>query len=768
MVEKEKRTGTIIEDLKRIEYPAVLERITSYSQLEGGKAKIASLLPSTDKKEIEKRFDLIEEIESSGIEIDFENLKPLEGIWTKLKGGEILEPAELQKLANALKEFSRLKKILNKANCPLIKSLVAGTQDFLPLIEKIESSVDEGGIKDEASPELKKIREEIRSLREYLLEKLKEIARKKTSYFQEIQIYFRNQRYVLPLKREYESKYKGIVVDYSDTQNTAFVEPFETVKLNNQLKYQKTEEKEEEKRIIKKLNKEVKSFYQDLKKIITIIIELDFLNALRRFKETIRGIRPEITEGDELSIIEGKHPLLMEKREVVPLSLTLPPTTYTLLISGPNAGGKTVALKTTGLLSSMALSGIPIPAAPGTRIPLFSQIFVDLGDEQSIEKDISTFTGHLLNIKRIIEMSTNDSLILLDEVGTSTSPNEGAALGMAVLEELKKKGSKTIATSHLEPLKIFIEQTEGMVNGNMGWNDGPTYKLNIGMPGTSNALKVAQSLGFSPSILEKAKSYADEKIMYIEELIQELTKQKNELKEELKRLENIKLELKDKEGKYKRLIQTLQSNLNDIKRRYKEKMYKELKATRKEIEQIVKRIKESHASKESVVKAKQYFEEKLSKIEKALQKEPPNKHEFKVGERVLIQKWGKEGIVESLSAKGNVMVNFGNKRIELTKEELQSLPSKEKEKVRPFSDYYFNPVLDIRGHFIDEAELKVINFIEEASSLGVEKVWIIHGKGKGLLRNMVRELAEKDTKIKNITAGEPKEGGDGVSVIWLC
>ncbi len=748
----------MLKDLQRIEYHEVLSAIAKYSITEGARRKLLSLAPLSSKKEIERRQKLILDIKKrkeSSVSKLYNLYKVIE---KKIENG-FLFPEELLSFSKGFEEFERFKQKMVKFKDE-ISEIAESIDDTRPIKNLIDNVIDENAlIRDEASFKLKEIRKEIHNVRREIQSILKKEIKKNPFIFWDENLYFKDGRYVLALKREYESSYKGVIIDYSETGHTAFVEPFEAVELNNRLKHFLDWEKKEEMRILKDLNKKLDKSVDIFLKIKNFIEQIDFLNAVKEFSGKIKATIPIIS--DKFYIKEGRHPvLLMYKKEVVPFDLEMKKNV--LLVSGPNAGGKTVLLKSIGLITAMALSGLPVPVAEGTEIPLFENIFVDLGDEQSIDENLSTFTAHLLNIKRIIESANSRTLVLLDEIGTSTSPNEGTALGAAILEVLSQKGATVIATTHLGGLKIFVESRNDMLNAGMGWDKGPTYKLLIGLPGTSNAIEVSERIGLDRDVVEKARKYADEKFVEVEKVLRKLTEAKDQVEKEAKELSSLKIKYETTIKKYTELIDKLKKRIKEIERTYAEKKRKELIEKRKEIENLIKEIKETQASRESILKVKKFFEQSLKRIEPQV-KEDIGK--FKEGDNVLVKKWKLKGVIVG-KENGGYLVNIEGKKILLTGEELEKI--EERKRVEVKAEYCFNPVLNIRGMSVEDAKLKLIEFIDEAWSVGVEKIWVLHGKGKGILRRMVKEVAQNDPRIREVRLGEIHEGGAGVTVLSLC
>ncbi len=757
---KNEKRRAMKKDLERIEYHILLSNIASHTFTEGARERVLSLAPLKDKKEIEKRQKFLKEWENRK-SIPLTELSPFYEVLKKKTSEGFLSGKELLRFSEGVKSFEKIKERITRFKDG-ITEIAEKIKETHPIREEIDRVIDkDGAVKTEASEKLKKIREGMYGLRKSILSILRKEYEKNPEYFWDENMYFREGRYLLSLKREYEPVFKGVVIDYSETGRAVFVEPFEVVEYNNRLKNLLEEEKKEEKRIIKELNEKLDKERELFLAIRNFIEEMDFLRAVSLFSERINAKIPRIS--DKIFIRNGRHPLLCLHKDVVPFTLHMNDKKV-LLISGPNAGGKTVLLKSVGLITAMGLSGLPVPADETTELPLFETLFVDLGDEQSIDEDLSTFTAHLLNIKRITEKATDKSLVLLDELGTSTSPNEGAALGSAILSFLSQKNATVIATTHLESLKIFVESRKDMLNGGMGWKKGPTYKLFLGFPGTSNAIEVSEGIGLNKRIIEDAKKLADKGVRKIEELMRKLIKEKEKViqeKEELQKLKSKYMELKER---YECIVERLKKRIKGIEKNYTQKKRNEILEKRKEMENLIKEIRESQASKESIRKAKKFFE-KVVKETKVFHENKNLKNLFKEGDIVFVKRWNKKGIIVERGKEG-YLVNIDGKKLSLSEDELS--PSGEDSKITVCADYTFRPVLNIRGMSAEDARLRVIEFIEEAWSLGISRIWILHGKGKGILKRMVFEIAKSDSRIKDVRVGEPNEGGEGTTVISLC
>jgi DNA mismatch repair protein MutS2 len=558
---------------------------------------------------------------------------------------------------------------------------------------------------------------------------------------------------------------------------TVFLEPFETVAANNRLRRIRDEEREEVERVLRALADAVRENLADIRASLDVVAELDFIFARAEWARLFKAAEVS-PAGEVIELLAARHPLLALKREVVPLDLKLDPSVRVLLISGPNAGGKTVVLKTVGLAALFSSSGLHVPASRDTRIPFFRKVFIDIGDEQSIDDDLSSFTAHLANLRKILAQADEESLILLDELGASTSPEEGGALGMAVLSALARKGATVIATSHLESLKYFVEENSSMQNAGMEFTDHPTYRLIVGIPGTSNALEVADEVGFPSQVIDEARGFLRPELLESSSLIAKLSREHRKAEELREGLEANLKETAQAKARYEREG----AELAERRKRFDAEMLAEremlLSEARREIENLVREIKETQASRSSILKAKEFVDSQSSRIAAgqgvfAKSRISPGLEE---GLRVNSRQLKREGVIAEINERsGEALVEFGTLKMARPLSDLSSVEGGSKNSLTEVSssagtqsDAEFNPRLHLRGMHADEAYDRLLTHISEALALGVEEVAIVHGKGTGVLRGMVMEFARRDKRVSSFRVGEPFEGGDGVTVLKLA
>lgn len=513
------------------------------------------------------------------------------------------------------------------------------------VIEEINSKIDENKeIKDDASPVLYKIRMQKRVVHNQIIEILKGILEANPNLFTEFNIVERNGRYVLPVKANLRNYLPGILHAYSNSKESVFIEPMEIVTFGAELVELEKEEQDEIINILKKLTKLVGATIEEIEMDIDYAASLDLLFAKVCYAEKFNCTMPIF--GDHFDIKNGYHPLLKYmKQKVVPLNMCLPPEKRVLLISGPNAGGKTVVLKTVGLLSLMAKCGLFIPADEGTTIPFFEEIYADIGDEQSLESDLSTFAGHITQIRNALESKNGNNLVLLDELMNQTSVEEGSALAASIMEEFSKRGDTVLATTHNESLKIFVSKREEMLNAGMEFTDRPTYRLILGIPQPSNAIKLAQQMGLNNGVIERAKSYLDTEKASLNELFESLSREMKLAQEKSERLDNL---IKEYETKLADLQSKKKRELEELKKRYQNEMFR----AKRRIDEFIKKLKREGLKPDVIQEAKEFFEEELKE-------EPKEPYYPKIGEMVRIRGSNKTGQVVAVH-QGEYKISFGN------------------------------------------------------------------------------------------------------------
>ena len=773
------------EVLEKLEYKKVIQQIERYCSTENGKSAVQNLLPGNSERDIIKSNLQVNEAKEILIKNDFppiEYLPDLNEILSrsKIEGTvlsakqilDILKLAEVsRKLLLFLKHRDGAQTYLNEYNEKLFVDKV-----FEHHISKIFA--ENGEIRDDASVKLKEIRIEIRekeaALRKQVQKLLKQLS---DSYLvQEEYITQRDGRIVLPVKAEHKRHVRGFVHSESSTGQTVYIEPEETLELNNEILSLSFAEKREIEKILKGLTERIGQLSNELKNSLAAIVEVDSIFARAKYSIEIIGSHPEFDQTKPFSMIDARHPLLIKRighLSTVPMNLKMD-NVNVVLITGPNAGGKTVTLKTTGLLVCLSLAGIPIPASPDSNFHFFKNVLVDIGDAQSIEDDLSTFSSHLKNIKQIIEKADKDTLVLLDEIGTGTDPAEGAAIATGMLMALRDKGAKVLATTHHGSLKVIADQSEKFQNASMEFDTNelkPTYRFNQGTPGSSYAFEVANRIGFDEKFIELSKQFLDTDKTKIEDFLVSLEKKSKDLKEQLNNLERENARLKGLTNLYQEKINKLENQKKEILAETKVKAETYLSEINKKIENAVKNIRESQASKEVIKEEKKIIEE--IKKESAIvfkKKIRVEKIDLQIGDYASIKETTSVGVISGLDKeKDKAVLSVGSLKIKTKYSNLISANKSETEttyhKKFNIDQNEISYRLDIRGKRAEEAEFEIIKFLDNANMNGTDRVEILHGKGTGALKQLVQGILRNNHSVKNYYFANIEYGGDGITIV---
>jgi DNA mismatch repair protein MutS2 len=715
--------------------------------------------------------------------------------------GKVLDPKSLLEIQRTLNAAHKLKSHLVNlsSELPLLSGLARDIAALDQLVRDIDGCLSPtGDLLDTASPKLASVRHRMRETRHELLAHLQAIVTspRGRKIVQEPIVTEREGRYVIPVKAEFRRQIKGIIHDVSNTEATVFVEPWTTTDTQNELRQLAAEEKDEIERILRTLSGEVGAFENEISRNIELIAEIDLALAKARYAREARATEPTIvaatrsvkTEGNEpggvLKLVEARHPLL--KKKAVPLSIEIGRDFSVLVITGPNTGGKTVALKTIGLLAQMAQAGLPIPAQAESRIPVFDGVYADIGDEQSIEQTLSTFSWHIGNIVHIINNATSQSLVLLDELGTNTDPGEGSALGRAILLHFLSRGTMTVVTTHYTELKALAHATEGMQNAALDVDlvtMAPTYHLTVGIPGGSNALTTASRLGLPAEIVTQARNMLSRGAQEIEALLAHLvTEQKNaeslrhSLEKELKKAEQNGADLKDR-------LRRLEEERQRLVRQTRDQIVHEAAELQMKIREAAAELRKEK-SRERIEQAKKALAEAQEQLNARVWQAAPEVEiseteteagPIAVGDTVWLREPGVPATVLSLLEERRLVeVQAGKVKMTLRLDSVEkripttgvmktrgALIRKEMRKTRASLE------LDLRGKRAEEVEPLLDGYLNDASLSGLSRVRIIHGIGTGTVRQIVREVLASHPLVTSFQAGEQGEGGDGVTIVSM-
>jgi DNA mismatch repair protein MutS2 len=772
--------------LEKLEFNKILQYISAYCITEKGKGIIQTLTPSFNQVEFVTEGNLVteaKEILIKDIQPPLIYLTDLETYLSKSKiEGAILESKKILEILSLIIS-SRNFVLYLKSNSEIAPGLLKLTNDLFVdkvLEHHIQKVISENGeIKEKASPRLSDIRKEIREKQEELIRLVNRITKslKEKELVREDYITLRDGRVVVPVKAEHKRHIRGFIHSESATGQTVYIEPEETLEMNNDIVSLSFEEKREIERILKELTSKIGSVAEELKTTHETIGYLDSIFAKAKYSVEIIGSFPTVDKNKPIVIRDARHPILVKKigrNKTVPLNIENNGWNI-IVITGPNAGGKTVVLKTIGLLSLMLQCGIHIPASPDSNFHKFNNILVDIGDEQSIEDDLSTFSSHLSNIKTILLSADSDSLVLLDEIGTGTDPSEGSALAVAVLLTLYKKNALVFASTHHGSLKLIAHDQSGFENAAMEFdsqNLKPTYLFKQGVPGSSYAFEIAKRIGLDDNFLDLAKEHLDSDKHKLEEFLVDIETKSNLVEEKLKKVEIENTRLSGLSNLYKQNLEKLEKDKKQILAKAKEEAGEYIKNINSKFEKIVKELKESKADKE-IIKSSQKIIKEIKERNKVIVPEMPeaSNESFNEGDYVSLKETNTSGKILEIfyeSKKANVLVGKVKMLVPL-QNLVHSKEESDEKKNREYS--YINSEakirLDIRGERPEEAELEVNRFVDNAYSAGLQRIEILHGKGTGALKRAVKEILSKHSSVKTFYFAPIEIGGDGITIAEL-
>lgn len=777
--------------VKTLEFDKILKILASYCQIEAAHSRIFEISPSVSAEEIKKKQKETSEAKLLLLTKSSPSLSGTRDITSHIaraEKGSCLNMKELLEIGSLLKVCNSLKVYLNTISKEsTLFSYLSHIHDNKFLEERITRCiVSEDIMADNASDTLYEIRRKIKNASSKVKDVLNKYISGDSKYLQENIVTTRNGRYVIPVKAEYKNEIKGLIHDASASGATVFIEPMGVVEANNELRTLEAQEKVEIERILYELTTECTRFSSDLLQSFDAIISLSIIFAKAEFSLAYDCCEPIINNDKYLRLNEARHPLL-DKNKVVPTNIYLGKSFTTLVITGPNTGGKTVTLKTIGLLSIMAQSGLHIPAKDGTTVPVFDGILADIGDEQSIEQSLSTFSAHMVNIVDILTRYSANSLVLFDELGAGTDPIEGAALAQTILETITDRGALCAATTHYAELKAYALDAKNVTNASCEFDIKtlkPTYRLMIGMPGRSNAFAIARKLGLSEGIINKASSKINKETRSFEGLIGKLEADRIEMetqKEHAKKLKEKAQAMFDVSEK-----QRLEFNkrIEEEGERAEAKANELLERARESADlvfaqlQEIQRKKDAENFKELLAKSQDEVRKALgiaelnNKIGEKIEAEYKPPRDFIKGDNVVIASLGKEGIIDKIDGQ-KVTVLIGSARFNTKLKELRLITDKKdggKKKSgsrTPRKMMEAKSEVDVRGFIGDDAIFVVDKFLDDAVLSGLINVRIIHGKGTGALRKALWDYFKRDKRIAEFRMGTFGEGDSGVTVVTL-
>ncbi|WP_394174449.1 endonuclease MutS2 [Guptibacillus hwajinpoensis] len=775
--------------LRLLEYDKVKERLGKHVSSSLGKQRVEQLVPMFSLQDVKHQLDGTEEGRKV---IRLRGQAPLGGIRDirqsvkRAEIGGMLNPSELLDISSTIYGGRRFKTFLENmvedgVELPLLHDLVSQIMHETELEQEINACIDQDGdLLDSASDALRRLRTQLRSFESRVREKLESLIRSSSTrkMLSDALITIRNERYVIPVKQEYRGSFGGMVHDQSSSGATLFIEPQSVVSINNQLKEVKVKEKLEIERILTELTGRVAESSETLRHNVDTLADIDFIFARALYANELKATHPSMNDEGELEIRNGRHPLLPQD-EVVPSSLYLGRDYSSLVITGPNTGGKTVTLKTAGLLTLMAQSGLHIPADEGSTMSVFQQIFADIGDEQSIEQSLSTFSSHMTNIVSILENIDHNSLVLFDELGAGTDPQEGAALAISILDYVYNRGSRVIATTHYSELKAYAYNREGVMNASVEFDVEtlrPTYRLLIGVPGRSNAFEISRRLGLMDDIIDDARSQISSESNKVDRMISSL----EDSQKQAERDREVATDLRKEAESLKKDLETqLEKFEKQRERMFEEAEQKAAEEVEKAQEQAKRIIHDLRTFQKGAVKEHQLIDaqKQLEDAKPELRSEKPTQKKAKVrsyqpGDEVKVISFNQKGHIVEQVGKNEYQVQLGIMKMNVKSNDLEAIKSKPAVERKPFvtvrgSDSRVKTELDLRGKRYEDAQMEVERYIDDALLAGYSQVSIIHGKGTGALRKGVHEWLKRHSRVKNLRMGGMNEGGGGVTVVEL-
>ncbi|MCH1627323.1 endonuclease MutS2 [Ferdinandcohnia quinoae] len=779
--------------LKVLEFDKVKEQLIKHVSSSLGREKVEAMLPSINVEDV----IFLQEQTDEGVKVlRLKGNVPLGGL-TDIRSavkrasiGGALNAMELLDIAGTIYSGRQMKKFIeamidDDIEIPILAELSTSITPLFELEREIKNCIDDHGVvMDGASDKLRSIRQQLRSSESRIREKLEHIIRSSSAQktLSDAIVTIRNDRYVIPVKQEYRATYGGIVHDQSSSGATLFIEPQSVVDLNNVLQEARVKEKLEIDRILAELSAKVAIDADVLKQNVETLAEYDFIFTKAGYSQKIKGSKPKINGDGYVNIKRGRHPLI-DPTEVVPNDIEIGKDYTSIVITGPNTGGKTVTLKTIGLFTLMAQAGLQIPAHDGSEMAVFTNVYADIGDEQSIEQSLSTFSSHMVNIVDILHNVDENSLALFDELGAGTDPQEGAALAISILDEVYHRGARVIATTHYPELKAYGYNREGVINASVEFDIetlSPTYKLLIGVPGRSNAFDISKRLGLADNVINSAKSHISAESNTVENMIASLEKSKKDADDELTEAEEIR---KDAENLHKELQQQiieLNEQRDKLIEKAEQKAAETIKKATSEAEEIIRELRKMQANQHASIKehelidARKRLEDAVPKLTIKSKSQPTRQAKKKLvpGDEVKVISFDQKGhLVEKL---GNEewQVQIGIMKMKVKESDLEYISRPKQVETRPLAtvrgkDFHVSLELDLRGERYENALARVEKYIDDALLAGYPRVSIIHGKGTGALRQGVKEYLKNHRSVKSSRFGEAGEGGTGVTVVEL-
>ena len=771
-----------------LEFYKIVNELIDLSRLEKTKEKFLDIDIIKEKSVLDKELMLMMEMIDFYKYDDGLELAGLADITRMMNSidiiGSYLSAEDLAVLKKNLTIFriskSRAKNVRDKYKA--IWNLFSDVEEVKDIENFISEAInDEGVLKDDASIGLRDVRRQKQNINANIKEKFDELISNKNTQnaIQERIVTQRNDRYVIAVKTDFKGLVKGIEHDRSATGSTVYIEPLNVVSLNNKLREYEAREREEIRKILLRITEIIKTKKEEILEIKEILERLDFIDAKTTYSVNKKCIVPKIINKEYLKLVEARHPLI-DENIVVPINFELGNPENIMLITGPNTGGKTVTLKVAGLLTIMALSGIPIPANEKTEIGYFHNVLADIGDEQSLEQNLSSFSGHVSKIKDIIENANSKSLVLMDELGSGTDPMEGAAFAMAIIDYLNKKHVTSIITTHYSEVKAYAFNTTGIKSASMEFNVetlSPTYRLLEGIPGESNALIIARKYGISKEIIENAKSYISEDNQRVEEMLKSIKEKNDKLEMMHAQLEATRAELDKQKNIYEQKMVKLENEKNEIIKRAYEEADNYLKNMQAKAKNLIDKINSEESKKEDAKNAQRslnmlresFITDKKKNVKE--KKVVTQNVDFAVGEEVLVKTMNQNGKILKIMPNNRIQVQTGILKLVVSTDDIVKIQKKKTNKFKNFASLkrtsQVRGEIDLRGMNADEAIAELETYMDRAMLTGYHEIYIIHGKGTMVLRKKIHEYLRTSKYVAEFKDANQNEGGIGCTVATL-
>ena len=786
--------------LKTLEYNKIIDRLTEFAGSALAKEMCRDLQPSTDLYEIQalqkETSDALSRIYQKGA-VSFRGVRDIRGSIKRLEIGAIIGINELLSICSLLEVCSKVKAYSRNDRDPdfedSLEAMFQALQPLTPVSSEIRRCIaSEEELNDDASPALFKIRRSMRQINDKVHAQLQTMVNGSArTYLQDAVVTMRNGRYCIPVKAEHRGQVPGMIHDQSSTGSTLFVEPMAVIKLNNDLRELELKEEKEIEMILATLSARCGEETEALRDDLDLMTKLDFIFARAQLSRSMNGIQPDFNVEGRILIKKGRHPLL-DKKKVVPIDIQLGKDFELLIITGPNTGGKTVSLKTVGLFTLMGQAGLHIPAYDHSELSVFHEVFADIGDEQSIEQSLSTFSAHMTNTVSILQEADDRSLVLFDELGAGTDPTEGAALAIAILSNLHRRGSRVMATTHYSELKVFALSTPGVENGCCEFDVEtlrPTYRLLIGVPGKSNAFAISQKLGLSQDIIEEAKTHLTQQDEDFEDLLADLEQKRVTIEQERDQINSYKEEIRGLKQRLESKQEKLDLSRDKILREANEQARNILQEAKDYADTTIRNFqkygKAAGVSAKDMEKERGKLREKMSKVDKNLSAKnaAPKKSQkqltakdLHIGDSIKVLSLNLKGTVSTLpDAKGNLFVQMGILRSQVNIRDLEKLDdtvltggnfSKTGSgKIKISKSTSVSTEINLLGKTVDEAIMELDKYLDDAYIAHLPSVRIVHGKGTGALRKGVHNYLRRQKHVKSYRLGEFGEGDAGVTIV---